>query len=571
MQGTIEAVGTISASIANNGTITVPTQAGAKLTINGSIDGTGTLLIDKGYTYHSYTSTPPYTVGNTLELNGAVSEKVSFADNLGTLILDQPSSFTGSIAPAASGNTVTLIGISRDSVTGYSYSGDINSGTLTLQESNGSTLALKFIGHYDMNSFKLSAGPQPLSSSPPSLNLTKVAYKQDQSVFDDTAHNYASVGAKVFAFYDGLLNRTPYPDGKHTYTEQLKAGLSLHDLAQTMLSSAEFTYKVGDASKLSDTDFITDLYQAVQHRSPDSGGLAHYQAVLSGGESRADVAVDFVLSSEHLNRLHTSHDAFTPGGEIYSLYDALLGRTPDPIGFEVEVKALETGTSLRDIAASALSSDEWTSQFGRSDQMSDADFVQQLYRIALHRDADAGGLQTYENDLASGQSRADVALSFILSDEHVGRLDAAFQAGVFVPSKDVADVARLYYGIDGRVPDQGGLQTYANQVGQGRSLADIAKDFLGSQEYASKYGSLDDQHFVEAPLSGSGRSPLRSGRHADLSRRASARSIPRRCGGPDRGKPGGSAAPPRSDRGRVAVQLKGQACNPIRQPYSVHR
>ncbi|WP_407654565.1 DUF4214 domain-containing protein [Bradyrhizobium prioriisuperbiae] len=47
----------------------------------------------------------------------------------------------------------------------------------------------------------------------------------------------------------------------------------------------------------------------------------------------------------------TVHDVKSPGGAVYALYDAILDRTPDPLGFEGWVSAIEHGTSLHDVTA----------------------------------------------------------------------------------------------------------------------------------------------------------------------------------------------------------------------------
>lgn len=52
-----------------------------------------------------------------------------------------------------------------------------------------------------------------------------------------------------------------------------------------------------------------------------------------------------------------------------------------------------------------------------------------------------------------------------------------------------AQVVRLYQAALGREPDQPGLNYWINEIGHGKSLQDLAKDFTGSDEFATRYGA----------------------------------------------------------------------------------
>ncbi|GAA0263540.1 hypothetical protein GCM10008965_34610 [Methylorubrum aminovorans] len=53
-----------------------------------------------------------------------------------------------------------------------------------------------------------------------------------------------------------------------------------------------------------------------------------------------------------------THDVHSAAGEVYALYDALLGRVPDAQGQQYFTRALESGASLEDVAQSMLQSPE---------------------------------------------------------------------------------------------------------------------------------------------------------------------------------------------------------------------
>lgn len=60
--------------------------------------------------------------------------------------------------------------------------------------------------------------------------------------------------------------------------------------------------------------------------------------------------------------------------------------------------------------------------------------------------------------------------------------------GLFDPTGNAEDVARLYQAVFGRQPDAGGLYGYANQVDQGTiSLAQVANFLIASPEFLAKY------------------------------------------------------------------------------------
>jgi hypothetical protein len=174
---TITGNGTIAGPVLNS--TTIESMLSGPLVLQGPISGTGLLEVGPGSVYKGYFTTGSGTVkSSTLELGGPTAQNVTFADNTGILLLDDPQSFTGTIAAQLLGpyhDTITLAGISYASVTGESYTGTAAGGTLTITE-GATTQTLNFTGDYTVANFILSAGPQALSSYPPSLNITIACY-----------------------------------------------------------------------------------------------------------------------------------------------------------------------------------------------------------------------------------------------------------------------------------------------------------------------------------------------------------------------------------------------------------
>jgi hypothetical protein len=165
--GSVSGAGIILSPIDNSGAIFagLPSDpgsgsAGGELDIQGVVTGDGTIEIS-----------PKQGSPVTLELGGPDSNNVSFADGTGTLQLDDPSVFSGTITLGGLGDQIILAGISYASVTGYTYAVSATGGALTI-DGAGTAYTLNFAGDYDSSSFTLSAGPQLVTSSPTSLLIT---------------------------------------------------------------------------------------------------------------------------------------------------------------------------------------------------------------------------------------------------------------------------------------------------------------------------------------------------------------------------------------------------------------
>ncbi|HLZ07239.1 MAG TPA: hypothetical protein VKT80_01525, partial [Chloroflexota bacterium] len=175
-------------TLENDGVIAVglnSSSASGSSTVNQAIlqattiTGSGTIVLGAGqivttfYGSHTITTTD-YPV---LELSAAVSNNLLFSNNFGLVILDSPQSFTGTIERFTNGDSLSLTGISLSSVSGYSYAGTASGGVLSIQEGT-TTIDLSFAGSFSTQSFSLSAGAQPLSSSLPSVVITDVGSSQ---------------------------------------------------------------------------------------------------------------------------------------------------------------------------------------------------------------------------------------------------------------------------------------------------------------------------------------------------------------------------------------------------------
>jgi hypothetical protein len=116
-------------------------------------------------------------------------------------------------------------------------------------------------------------------------------------------------------------------------------------------------------------------------------------------------------------------------GQLYRLYQAAFGRTPDVAGFGFWKDVLENqGLTVSRVASEFLNSAESKALYG--DQSDDLVFVDRLYRNVLHRSADSQGASFWLNGLKSGVKRVDVLLGFTDSAENKAATAAAMAKGI---------------------------------------------------------------------------------------------------------------------------------------------
>ena len=110
-------------------------------------------------------------------------------------------------------------------------------------------------------------------------------------------------------------------------------------------------------------------------------------------------------------------------------------------------------------------------------------FSLQMYRDILEREGESDGVAYWQSQLDAGiQTRAEVALAFMASPE--------FQTGS-------GGIANLYFAALGRLPEAAGFAYWTNQFRQGQTLEDMADTFVASSEFTTRFGTLNDEDFVE--------------------------------------------------------------------------
>lgn len=175
--GTIRGNGTVAGKFVNDGLI----QSGIPI-LNEGMGGYYNLVIQ-----NAVTGTGSMVIGSesSLELQGKVSQTVTFQDSSGRLYLDAPTKFTGSIALSGvpdpyepfDHDTIEIADICYCDVTSYSYSGDSSGGVLTIM-AGYSQDTFKFVGSFTTASFTLSDGSGPVEIVPLGIPPISPSYLQ---------------------------------------------------------------------------------------------------------------------------------------------------------------------------------------------------------------------------------------------------------------------------------------------------------------------------------------------------------------------------------------------------------
>lgn len=105
-------------------------------------------------------------------------------------------------------------------------------------------------------------------------------------------------GGSAYRLYRAAFDRVPDEGGLGYWIEQLDHGLALVDAAAGFVTSPEFAQKYGSTT-LSNTAFVTAMYNNVLDRNPDQGGFDYWLSEMARGSTQADVLVGFSDSKEN--------------------------------------------------------------------------------------------------------------------------------------------------------------------------------------------------------------------------------------------------------------------------------
>lgn len=137
--------------------------------------------------------------------------------------------------------------------------------------------------------------------------------------------------------FNQFLNRGPDLPGFEQFTRTFNAGVNLGTLAGSMFESDERLDPI-----------IDDLYQTYLFRNVDPGGLVTWKGEFRNTGGLSIVQAGIISSPEFFNASSAANPSLTGNeGFVTELYRRLLGREPDPEGFQVQVGTLNSGALTR--------------------------------------------------------------------------------------------------------------------------------------------------------------------------------------------------------------------------------
>jgi len=200
--------------------------------------------------------------------------------------------------------------------------------------------------------------------------------------------------------------------------------------------------------------FVSQAYLDLLQRPVDATGLQVFGAALDAGLPPSQVSQGITSSQEYRTDL------------IAADYQLFLHRTADLPGLGNFLNFLGTGGTDEQIAVILTGSAEYFQNRGGG---TNDGFLTALFQDALARPIDAGGRTGFDQQLAGGVTRAQVASAIFGSTEY--RQDL---------------VGSYYLRFLHRPADSGGMANFIAVLGNGAKDEDVIAALLGSGEYLAR-------------------------------------------------------------------------------------
>jgi hypothetical protein len=206
--------------------------------------------------------------------------------------------------------------------------------------------------------------------------------------------------AWVEAAFQDLLGHSSGDAANSPQNGALKSGWSRSDVAVSIMAGDEYRTRV-----------ITQTYQRVLGRQPDSAGLGWWLGQTGSGAIKASQLSGQFLTSDELY-LRAGN---TPQGWVALVYESVLGRAPDPGGL----------ASWSSTLASAGRASVYSSIYNSAESVSRR--INLLYQVYLGHGADAGAIAYYAPTLGGGDEA--LAAQLIGSQEYDLRAAMRYPGG----------------------------------------------------------------------------------------------------------------------------------------------
>lgn len=208
---------------------------------------------------------------------------------------------------------------------------------------------------------------------------------------------------------------------------------------------------------------VTQQYRDVLRRSPTADDLSYWTARVGDSWTPGQFVAHLESSTEADNRVHA----------VTRLYRAYFLRNPDHNGLTYWLNRRGEGRTLVSISQSFATSSEFRNRYG---SLTNAQFVDRVYRNVLGRPADPGGTTYWTTRLDGGMPRGQVMANFSQSTEYRRTTDA----GVRVIGTYEAMLLRQP-SSDQYAMYEAGIRTNST------SLTNLATYLFGTAEYAKRF------------------------------------------------------------------------------------
>lgn len=212
-------------------------------------------------------------------------------------------------------------------------------------------------------------------------------------------------------------------------------------------------------------EFVTQQYRDFLARDPDAGGLEFWSNQLRSGINPGGL-VEFMVSQPEFS------ESVAP---VVRLYNAHFLRSPDFDGLQFWAGQFRAGIPLAGISDEFARSPEFENTYG---SLTDAAFIDLVYRNVFDRDADAGGTTFWLGQLDEGLSRGAMMAEFSESPEYIAQTNGTVRATM------------LYLGMLRRAPEVDGLVFWADYIETGPGYALAIANFLFSDEYGERIEAM---------------------------------------------------------------------------------
>jgi hypothetical protein len=208
---------------------------------------------------------------------------------------------------------------------------------------------------------------------------------------------------------------------------------------------------------------VKQQYLDVLRRAATADDLAYWSSRVGSSWTPGQFIAYMETSTEADNRVHA----------VTRLYQAYLLRTPDYSGLNYWLNRRGEGRTLVSISQSFATSSEFTRNYG---SLTNAQFVDRVYRNVLGRPADQSGTTYWKTRLDGGMPRGQVMANFSQSSEYLRK------------TNNGAYVVAIHAALLKRAPAKDVYTLFEAALANGSTtLTSLANNLFDSAEYSQRF------------------------------------------------------------------------------------